>query len=255
MKVAQAIPEGVRPSGRRAQAATGVGALILGAILVLSLGAAVWDYIQPGGPSWLLEQGASRPYIGSTGLLAMEEAGIPLPLPGDLVVMFAAHRAARTIPVLVLVWLLLMAATLIGSALLFGIARRWGRGLSEGRVGRALHLNPERLAKVESWFERRGLWVVLLGRFVPGARVPITVAAATFGLSLRVFMVAVAASAAVWLLIFMALGLTLGPKVDELVRGHRTSSLIVPAIVAAAFFGYLGFRLVRTRSRGRPSPT
>ena len=247
--VGAVISKPVRPSSRRGQLLAGIAAQILAALVVFAVAVVAWDYLQPGGPEWLVAQLKTRPYFMSSALLAVEEAGVPLPLPGDVVIMFAADRAARTIGELVGVWLLLMAATLAGAGGLFVVARRFGRRLAEGRVGEALHLNPERIKKAEAWFARRGLWVVLLGRYIPAGRVPITIAAATFGLSIQRFLLAVAASAALWIVVFMVVGVVLGPRVDGLMRAHRTSSLIIPAIVGIAFFGYLGLRLIRPRRR------
>ena len=250
-KVAAAIPNEIRPAGRPAKTAAAWTALILGALIVLAVAVVAWDYLQPGGPTWLIAQIRHRPYFASSALLAAEEAGVPLPLPGDVVVMFAADHSARTVGSLVSVWLLLMSATLLGSGALFALSRRFGRGLAEGRVGEALHLTPERIRKAETWFRRYGLWTVLLGRYVPAGRVPITVAAATFGLPMGRFLFAVAASATLWILVFMTLGVELGPKVDDLIRAHRTSSLVIPTMLAVGFFGYLAMRMLKPCNRFR----
>lgn len=56
-----------------------------------------------------------------------------------------------------------------GAAALYELARRGGRPFTD-RFLRFAHVDPARLDPAEHWFDRRGAWVVLLGRCVPGLR-------------------------------------------------------------------------------------
>jgi membrane protein DedA with SNARE-associated domain len=96
----------------------------------------------------------------------------------------------------------------IGDALLYLVARAIGPNLLRTRMARSL-VRPEALAKSEAWFAERGLWVLLLSRAVPGARLPTYLAAgflkAPFGRFLLVTGLAVASwTGAIFLLAWSA---------------------------------------------------
>ncbi|MBL9129387.1 MAG: VTT domain-containing protein, partial [Verrucomicrobiales bacterium] len=63
-----------------------------------------------------------------------------------------------------------------GDLLLYGIARRWGRGLLRYR-GIRRWVSSEAVVRSEAWFARRGDWLLVTSRFVPGLRLPTYLAA------------------------------------------------------------------------------
>src|SRR4051812_8931784 len=73
----------------------------------------------------------------------------------------------------------LLAATVgwvIGAWALYTLGRFGGRPVLI-RLGPLLHLDETRLARMEAWFVRRGDWLVLAGRLVPGLRAVVSVPA------------------------------------------------------------------------------
>ena len=73
---------------------------------------------------------------------------------------------------------------LLGSLVGWAIGRRGGRPLVE-RHGRWLHLDAERLARAEAWFDRRGRAAVFLGRLTPVVRSFISIPAGLLELPAR----------------------------------------------------------------------
>src|SRR6266852_7209726 len=116
-------------------------------------------------------------YVGSYGLLYIEESGIPLPAPGDVFVMYVGAHVPRNLVAWVVAWLGLIGVVVLGATNLFFISTRYGRRLAEGRFAEVVHLSPERLERAERWFKRYGVVAIIFGRHIPGFRVPITVAA------------------------------------------------------------------------------
>jgi membrane protein DedA with SNARE-associated domain len=222
---------------------------VLGIVLLVTILEAVGDYFAVSLDADALAQTFARPEALGVGLVAVEEAGLPLPISGDLLIMYSAARADRN----PYVWLILGVAfeisVLVGSSFLFAVARRWGTRLLYGAPGKALHLTPERIHQVEGWFKRWGIWAVIFGRYVPGFRVAVTVVAASFQVSYRVFITGVAISAAVWISGFMALGLLVGPTATQLLGTHQNSSLILLGAVVLIGVLYVVVRMVRRPSR------
>jgi membrane protein DedA with SNARE-associated domain len=238
-----------RPTGRGRLLQIAIWA-ILAFVLVVTLLEAVGDLFNISLDADALAQTVARPEALGVGLVVIEEAGLPLPISGDLLIMYSASRVDRNPAVLVLLGLAFEVAVLVGSSFLFFIARRWGTRLLYGAPGRALHLTPGRLKQVEGWFKRWGIWAVIFGRYIPGFRVAVTVVAASFQVSYRVFITGVAISAVVWIAVFMALGLLVGPTAAHLLGTHQNSSLTIlgAAVVIGVlyFFVRMGWRRRRT---------
>lgn len=225
--------------------------VVLAFVLVVTVLEAVGDYFEISLDADALAQTFMRPEALGVGLVAIEEAGLPLPISGDLLIMYSASRVDRNSTVWLILGVAFEMSVLAGSSFLFAIARRWGTRLLYGAPGRALHLTPWRIKQVEGWFTRWGIWAVIFGRYVPGFRVAVTVVAGSFQVSYRVFITGVAISAAVWITAFMGLGLLVGPKAAQLLGTHQNSSLTI-----LGAFVLIGLVLVLGRmawERGRKS--
>lgn len=183
------------------------------------------------------------------GLLFLEEAGIPLVLPGDVLLMYLGHSLPDSVLAWGITWLALLICVVAGSSVLYFVARRWGRPLAKGRVGAVLHLTPARLERAERWFQRWGPWTIIFGRHVIGCRVPVTVVAGICGVRYPIFALSVAVSAAPWIVLFLFLGSAFGDTVQRLFGQHHTTSLLALAAVLGVAAGVIGFRLVRSRHR------
>lgn len=168
-----------------------------------------------------------QPQLFAVPLVLIEEAGLPLPISGDLLIMYSAASTGRSPFTWLMLGLAFVFAALAGSTFLFFVARRYGAGLLRGEVGSALGLTPSRIERVEGWFKRWGVWAVIFGRQVPGFRVATTVVAASFGLTYRMFITGVAVGAAIWVVLFMSLGLLVGPQAAQLLGAHQNSSLLI----------------------------
>lgn len=191
--------------------------------------------------------------LAAFSLLYLEESGVPMPMPGDVFVMYIGHHNARTVLTLLVAWLALISLVVLGATNLFWISRRWGRSLVERRLGAVLHLTPARIDIAEKWFERWGVWTLIFGRHIPGLRVPLTVAAGIFRVRYRVFILRVAVSTAVWAGIFVAIGAAFGGRVGHLLQLHREGYVILPAAIVIAFAAYIALMVRRAHEAGEPA--
>ncbi len=188
----------------------------------------------------------------SLALLYVEESGVPLPVPGDVYVVYLGTVAAGSTARLLVAWVAIIAVVVAGSTNLYLISRRGAHRLVTGRLGRLLHLDPGRLARVEGWMGRWGALAIIFGRHVPGMRIPITVLAGTFEVRYRVFAPSVAVSAAIWAGTWLWLAARFGPRVQQVLTGHRLPYLAAVAVVVVL----LAILVVRAwRSSGRRPAT
>lgn len=161
---------------------------------------------------------AMSTFLDRHGLLAafvfimIEEAGVPVPVPGDVVMLILGVHARNGI---VLLWQAIVVTevgTILGSTFLYLAARLAGRGLVY-RYGRFIRLTPERLDRAERWLKEHGSRAVFLGRLVPGLRIVTAVACGVFEVPFRVFFPAMSIGALLYILVYTLLGFYLGPPV------------------------------------------
>src|ERR1700681_2743320 len=190
--------------------------------------------------------------VAAFGLLYAEESGVPMPMPGDVFVMYVGHHASQSLLTLVAALLGLVAIVGLGASNLYWISQRWGRSIVEHRLAKVLHLTPARIDQAERWFGRWGVWTLIFGRHIPGMRVPLTVAAGIFRVPYRVFIASVAISTAIWAGFFMTMGAVFGGRIGHLLQLPREGYVLLPAAIVIAFAAYLVILLRRTAP---PTPT
>lgn len=168
---------------------------------------------------WWTEVGlATSSFLDRHGLLAafvfllIEEAGVPVPVPGDvLMLILGVHARQGFVPLwqaIGVTWL----GTLIGSTFLYFAAHLAGRSLVY-RYGGFIRLTPERLDRAERWLKQHGSRAVFVGRLVPGLRIVTAVACGVFEVPFTVFLPAMSLGALMYILVYTLLGYFLGPPV------------------------------------------
>ena len=155
---------------------------------------------------------AQHAVFSAFALLLLEEAGVPLPVPGDILMLVVGVRVHQAHLVLWQALAAMEAATVIGSSTLYGISAHLGRPLAY-RYGRLLRLSPERLARAEERIRSGGWRAIVVLRLVPGLRIATVVGCGLFGVPFRIFLPSLALGGFGYLLVFTLLGYTVGPQI------------------------------------------
>ena len=238
------------PLGRKTLAAVGSGIVVLAGLAIFAL--LEGDIPEAAG---IAVRGV-RPmlrgfgHLAPIGLLYAEESGVPMPLPGDVFVMYVGRFLPPGLLVWLAAWVGMVLIVVLGASNLFWISRRLGRDLPAHRLGRWLHVTPAGVAKAQGWFDRWGPAALIFGRHIPGCRVPLTIAAAVCGVSYKTFVLSVTVSTAAWVGAFLYIGVTYGGRMEHLIRVHRETYLIVPLIIAIALLVYFFRKLQGSRRTG-----
>ncbi|HET6412371.1 MAG TPA: DedA family protein [Anaeromyxobacter sp.] len=190
-------------------------------------------------------------YLGLFAVIFAEEAGVPLPIPGDLFIaamgFLASTGRASFFPAAAAVTL----ATVLGAALLYLLSRHAGRRLLSF-VGRWFGYTAERQLNLEKRLRRNGVATVVLGRLIPGLRIVMTVVAGALRLDHATFALGTLVAALVWASVYFWLGYALGSGYQRLAgRGELPHWLFFAAVGVLAAVVVVWLR-VRARRRGPP---
>jgi membrane protein DedA with SNARE-associated domain len=190
---------------------------------------------------------------GLLGVLLVKEAGVPIPVPGDLLVVGAGAALAGQPPLAVAVLVLILAAGLIGGTFQFLVMRR---ALREAllRLLDGVGMGRARLDALAARLRRTGARGVAVARMTPGVRVGAVAASGLADLPTGPFVRGLLVGNAVFVTAHFALGFALGASAGPIIGA--VSGAVVPVaavVVVLAAIGAAGWWLLR-RVRGRRSP-
>ncbi len=157
--------------------------------------------------------------LGSVWLLFFEESGLPIPLPGDVVISFIGYQIKMGRVDYFMAFITLLVAVLLGSSVLYLLAYRYGQNIVV-RLGKFVHLDEKKLRIVENKFKQYGVLVIIFGRHIPGFRVPITFFAGMSKIPYKTFILSTLVSIVFWIPLYLSLGEKLGPRTIRLLHSH-----------------------------------
>ena len=186
-------------------------------------------------------------YLTLFVVIAIEEAGVPIPVPGDLVIAYYGWRAAGDPFEIARTILTCAAASMVGTQLPYWLARRFGARVVD-EVAFWLDLDKTKIATLLTWVERHGFWAVIAARIIPGFRAAVSVVAGTARVPAPAFAGAVFVAGAIYWTLWVLIGAALGPHVaDALSPAYRRFVvLLIPVLFVTLF---LGRALVAARRR------
>lgn len=165
-------------------------------------------------------------------LLFVEEAGVPILVPGDGILAYTGYSVQ--ISQHSSIWIAFAAAVLAvvaGSSILFFISRHYGQQFI-ARLGKFIFLKERHVQRAEQLFNKYGVWTIIIGRHIPGMRIPITVFAAVSGVRYRTFILSTLVSMLAWIWFYLSIGKHYGANLQQLLR-HSTvfTAVIIGGIV------------------------
>jgi len=189
---------------------------------------------------------AAHEYIALFGIVAIEEAGIPLPAPSDLVIMFYGDRARGDLPRLALVVLVCAAASTFATLIPYGLTRQYGEKVAK-RIARWIDVDPRDIERWERRIAARGFIAIFLGRLIPGLRVAMSLIGGTARVPLGQFSAGVFLAGLLYWTFWVSLGAIFGPTVRRMIPQAYIEYVVIgiPVLV----IGYLLFRYLRARRR------
>lgn len=183
-------------------------------------------------------------------LLFVEEAGVPLFIPGDVALAYTGYQLSVTGSTpLWLAFCVALTAVLAGSSVLFYVSRRWGNKVIQ-KIGKFIFLKESDIIRAERLFKRYGVWTIIIGRHIPGMRIPITVFAGASGMRYRSFIISTLVSTILWVILALHIGRRYGASIAHLIHKNIGIGLTLAAlaIIVAVALHIVGSREHRNKT-------
>ena len=187
----------------------------------------------------------NHPVLAPLILIAAEEFAIPLPLPGEVLIIFTGYQASRGVTTYLSAFLSFFVAVLIGTSILYCLSVRWGN-LLVLKLGKLFHLDQKKLHIIESRFRKHGLIFIILGRMIPGFRIPITIFAGMSKVSYRTFIYAISISNLLWIPLYLYFGKIFGPQSHRILQSKYSLLFIISIPLFVALIYYLLYKKLDT---------
>ena len=203
---------------------------------------------------WALKARAVElvPTLGLLGLLLVKEAGVPIPIPGDLLVLGAGIAAAGAGPAGLVVLAGILLAGFVGGSLQFVLVKGALRRPIVRMLGRA-GVPESRLEQLAGWLRRRGTSGVAVARATPGLRIGAIAASGLAALPFTSFLAGLVAGNSVFVGAHFALGYIVGRPALAVLTGSGGLLFAGGAVVALAAVGAIGWAALRSRRAGLAS--
>lgn len=174
-----------------------------------------------------------------------------LPMPSEVVIPFAAYKAAQGDLNIFGVVLFGTIGALTGSLINYTLAYYLGRPIvykfAESKIGRLFLLSKEKVEHAENYFLRNGKTSTFIGRLVPGIRHLISIPAGLAKMDLRSFMLYTFIGAGIWNIILALIGYYIYDLRDKIFPYLDN----VLYIFGAAFIVYLAIKGINRKKKDK----
>jgi membrane protein DedA with SNARE-associated domain len=174
-------------------------------------------------------------------IMLIKAAGVPIPIPGDVILLATAARAAEGKVLLWLAFVGLLVALILGGTVQFWLARGPARRLVV-KYGHRVGLTERRLDKVAASVRRGGLFGIGLGVLTPGVRTAVVPACGLTGIPLRLFLPGLALGSAVDLGLHFAIGYAGSGLLATIVQPSPLLVVLVLAMVGLGAWLFIARR-------------
>ncbi len=184
-------------------------------------------------------------------LLTAEEFAIPLPLPGDVVIAYTGYQISKGRLAYHEAFIIIVLGVIIGSSILYYLSSKWGQMIVL-KLGKFINLDKEKLLYIEKKFRKHGMWFIIIGRQIPGLRIPITIFSGMSDVSYPTFIKSVLASTVIWIPVYFYIGKMFGAKSAKLLSSHYwyLFLIVIPIIVAIIYIAISRFTYKNKTKQG-----
>jgi len=187
-------------------------------------------------------------------VLLVKEAGVPIPVPGDLLVLGAGAALAGDPPLAIVGLALILVVGYVGGTVQYLVVRSALRQLllrTLERVG----VGRERIDTLAARLRRTGATGVAVARMTPGVRVGAIAACGVASIPAGSFVRGLVVGNTVFVAAHFALGFALGASAAQIIGAVGGIGLVLIAIAVLAAIGAAGWAVLRVAKRRSAAPS
>ncbi len=186
--------------------------------------------------------------------IAIILAGFNIPFSADLLILLAAVLAATIVPENS--WLLfgsILLGCYFSAMCAFWLGRLLGSTLGKTKFFSKL-INPQRIAKIRQFYDKYGLWTLVIGRFIPfGVRNCIFMSSGMSKLHFGKFILMDALACTLWCSACFYLFFTLGQNYETIWGYLKAFNLLIFVAFSVTVIGFIWYKS-RKKTRARRLP-
>lgn len=175
--------------------------------------------------------------------IAIILAGFNIPLSIDLLVLLAAFIAATIAPENT--WILFGSVVFgcyFSAMCSYWVGRLLGLPLSKSKFF-SRFIPPERMAKIKQFYDKNGLWALILGRFIPfGVRNCLFMSSGMSKLHFGKFILMDTIACPLWCSVSFYLFFTLGKNYETLWQYLKTFNILIFAAFSVTVIGFIWYK-------------
>ena len=184
---------------------------------------------------WIVNTIGGLGYTGIFFLMFLESSFFPFP--SEVVMPPAGYLASKGKMSLALAIASGTAGSLAGALFNYYLAMFLGRSFIV-KYGRYFLFTPEKLEKMERFFQRHGAISMFVGRLLPGVRQYISLPAGISRMNVLVFSIFTVLGAGIWVSVLAVIGYLVGNN-EELLKRHlhlATAALVLFSVVVVGVY-------------------
>jgi len=177
-----------------------------------------------------------------------------MPVSIDMVVLAGALLAATVVPEnMWLIYFSVLIGTYFSAWIAYWLGRFLGGVLPRFKLFKKL-LSPERIKRTKHFYEKWGLWALLIGRFIPfGVRNCLFMSTGMSKLSFGKFILRDAFASSLWSSIAFFTFYSLGQNYKVLYHYLKTFNVLVFGAFAVAVIGFVWYKLRKSERSNKVS--
>jgi len=195
--------------------------------------------------NFILNSVSDMGYTGIVILMAFESSFVPFP--SEVVIPPAGYLASQGHMNIYAVVVCGVLGSLVGALVNYFIAVFAGRAILE-KYGKYIFLKPERLAKLEKYFNEHGEIITFSGRLVPGVRQYISFPAGLSKMNIPKFCFFTSFGAGIWVVVLAVMGYLIGNN-KELIKSNLLPITILTLIFMTIIVCLYIYRHVKREKR------
>lgn len=175
--------------------------------------------------------------------VAIVLAGFNIPFSADILILLAAVLAATLVPENL--WFLfgsILIGCYISAMCAYWLGRLLGTTFSKSKLLSRL-INPQRLTKIKKFYDKYGLWTLVLGRFIPfGVRNCIFMSSGMSRLHFGKFILMDALACTLWCSLAFYLFFSIGKNYETLWHYLKAFNLVIFAAFSVTVIGFIWYK-------------